>query len=113
LVFIRLNPLFALYDKLPIYVCLCPFAVVMTTGKRTQHKRYCCARKEALQEGHDRLQACCASRPEAAKGQLSTRADSMADIDANLLRVIDSWPNLPAALKAPVLAMIDATKRDV
>ena len=43
----------------------------------------------------------------------TSRADSMADIDANLLRVIDSWPNLPAALKAPVLAMIDATKRDV
>ena len=43
----------------------------------------------------------------------TSRADSMADIDANLLRVIDSWPNLPAALKAAVLAMIDATKRDV
>ena len=43
----------------------------------------------------------------------TSRADSMADIDANLLRVIDSWPNLPAALKAAVLAIIDATKRDV
>ena len=43
----------------------------------------------------------------------TSTADSMADIDANLLRVIDSWPNLPAALKAAVLAMIDATKRDV
>ena len=43
----------------------------------------------------------------------TSRAASMADIDANLLRVIDSWPNRPAALKAAVLAIIDATKRDV
>jgi hypothetical protein len=41
----------------------------------------------------------------------TSRADSTADI--YLLHVIGSWPNLPAALKAAVLAMIDATQRDV
>jgi hypothetical protein len=34
LVFIRPNPLFAIYENLPIYVHLCAFAVVVTSGTK-------------------------------------------------------------------------------
>jgi hypothetical protein len=34
------------------------------TGKRIQHKRYCCARKEDASEGQVGLQARCATRAE-------------------------------------------------
>jgi hypothetical protein len=39
LVFIRPNPLFALYENLLIYVYLCAFAVVMTTAKKNSAQK--------------------------------------------------------------------------
>jgi hypothetical protein len=33
------------------------------------------------------------------------------EIDADLGRLIDAWPTLPAAIRAGILAMIDAAKR--
>jgi hypothetical protein len=33
-------------------------------------------------------------------------------IDADLQRVLDAWPTLPEALRAGILAMIDAARKD-
>jgi hypothetical protein len=33
------------------------------------------------------------------------------DIDADLQRVLDAWPSMPAAIRAGILAMIDAARK--
>jgi hypothetical protein len=39
------------------------------------------------------------------------RADSKVEIDAELQCVLETWPALPAALKAGIMAMIDAARK--
>ena len=40
----------------------------------------------------------------------TSRADSETELDARLQRVIDAWPDISAAIKAGILAMIESTQ---
>jgi hypothetical protein len=42
----------------------------------------------------------------------TSRADSRIELDADLQRVFYAWPTLPEALRAGILAMIDAARKD-
>jgi hypothetical protein len=42
---------------------------------------------------------------------LDNGAHNGAQIDAELARVLNAWPKLPTALKAGILAMIDAARK--
>jgi hypothetical protein len=46
---------------------------------------------------------------ESAKGPEPTPSTSP-PLDANLARLIDAWPTLPGAIRAGILAMVDATR---
>jgi hypothetical protein len=40
----------------------------------------------------------------------TSRADSETEMDTGLQRVIDAWPDISAAIKAGILAMIESTQ---
>ena len=42
----------------------------------------------------------------------TSRADNGKELDAEVQRVLDAWPTLPTALRAGILAMIDAARKD-
>ena len=41
-----------------------------------------------------------------------SRISSKTEIDPELQRVLDAWPNLPAAIRCGILAMIDAARKE-
>ena len=43
---------------------------------------------------------------------LARETQKRPEIDTNLQRVLDAWPALPEALRAGILAMIDAARKD-
>ena len=46
-----------------------------------------------------------------ARADDSSRRSNENEIDADLQRILDAWPTLPAALKTGILAMIGAARR--